>query len=121
MERLFKRESIQVACGVTYNKKARFKQMAAVRVEGLTQDLSIEGVRLRLYEQPSLRTGQLVRFDVGAEHDAHAIIRGIDPAGANVILRLEFVEASQGFLAQIVPIIKSPGVRNSDVSEWSAV
>ncbi len=120
MERLFKRQSTRVACGVTYDKKVRFRR-ETVRVEGLTEDISIEGVRLRLYEEPALKVGQLVRFDVGGPDDAHAIVRALDPAGGNAIMRLEFVEASQGFLAEIVPIIKTPGVSDASVSDWSAV
>ncbi len=120
MERLFKRQNIQVACGVTYTKKVRFKKPEEVRVDGLTEDLSIEGVRLRVYEEPSLKVGQFVRFDVGHPEDAIGIVRGVDPAGGNTMLRLEFVDASQGFLAAIVPIIKTPDVSDAAVSEWSA-
>jgi hypothetical protein len=121
MERLFKRQNIQVACGVTYEKKVQWRKPEEVRVDGLTEDLSIEGVRLRVYEEPHLKKGQLVRFDVGHPDDAVAIVRGTDPAGGNCILRLEFVDASQGFLAGIVPIIKTPGVSAASVTDWSAV
>ena len=120
MERLFKRQTIQVACGVTYQKRVLWRKPELIRVDGLTEDLSVEGARLRIYEEPSLRPGQVLRFDVGGDDDVVAVVRGIEPAGGNALLSIEFVDASQGFLQAIVPLIKTPDVSDAAVTDWSA-
>ena len=119
MERLFKRENIHVPCSVTYEAKVRLKRKT-IRVDGLTQDLSVEGARVAAYAEVKVQRRQIILFSVGRGNDAQAIVRAVEPAGANTILRLEFLEASQAFLSAIVPIIKSEGVSNAAITDWSA-
>ena len=120
MERLFRRVNVRVAGGLTVETRSLLgKKMKRIQLH--TEDLSIEGARVTLPGSHSFKPGLPVALDLGAEHNTLAIVVGCDPGKGTTTVRLRFVDPGQAFLSQLVPIMKSPGVSDHDVNDWSGL
>lgn len=119
MERIFKRAVVRVAGGLTVETRSLVGKKLK-RIEVHTEDLSIEGARIRLPGSHSFKPGLPVAFDLGGEGNTLAIVVGCDKGKDLSTVRLRFMDPGQVFLAQLVRLIKSPGVSDVQVTEWSA-
>ena len=119
MERLFKRVNVRVEGGLTVETRSVLGRKMK-RIDAFTENLSIEGARIQLRGAHKLKPGLPVAFDLGGEGNTLAQIAGCEkPDGGWTTVRLRFIDPSQTFLSQLVPILKSPGVSDVDVNEWS--
>ncbi len=120
MERLFKRVNVRVAGGLTVESRSLMGKKLK-RIEVQTEDLSIEGARVTLPGSHSFKPGLPVALDLNGEGNTLAIVVGSEKGKAWTTVRLRFVDPGQTFLSQLVPIMKSPGVSDQDVTEWSGL
>lgn len=120
MERLFRRVNVRVAGGLTIESRSLMgKKMKRIQLH--TEDLSIEGARVVLPGSHSLKPGLPVAFDLNADSSTLALVVGCEKARGSTTVRLRFIDPGQAFLSQLIPIMKSPGVSDSDVTEWSGL
>lgn len=118
MGRLFKRAEVVVPGGITVETRGLMGRKMK-RIEVHTVDLSIEGACLRLPGPHKFAVSQPLAFDLGEAHNTLAVVCGCEKGQDWTILRLRFIDPGQNFLSQLVPILKSPGVSDNDVSSWA--